>query len=254
MSSIPTKFEDVLSQFNDEIDQLFGKKVVSIILFGSGATAEYVPKRSDINFLVVLTPDGIEQIGNIKKHVTRWKKMKISLPLFLTKAYIEASLDSFPIEFFNMQSAYRVISGEDVLKELRIKKEDLRLQCEREMKGNLLKLRQGFIQTGGRAKALRLLIVESIVTFISIFRAVLFLKGNEVPKTKQDVLLTTCREFGLDEGLFSVLLSVKGYEAKLKREQLESKVKKYISEIDKLGQTVDRMKFDKKKKRNRRTS
>jgi len=248
MSSVPQKLDEAFSRFTKDTEVLFGKEVVSVVLFGSAATDEYVPKKSDINFLVVLTQKGIEQIRRVQKFVTRWQKRGISLPLFMTKAYIEASLDSFPIEFLNMKSAYRVIVGEDVLEGLQFKKEDLRLQCEREMKSDLLQLRQGFIQTGGKAKALKQLIGQSIVAFTSIFRALLYLREEEVPKTKQGVLLSTCREFGLDEGLFSVLLSVKGYETKLSREQLASNVQRYISQIEKLSRAVDRMEFGKKTK------
>jgi len=249
MSSVPQKPEELFNRFTKDIESLFGKEVVSVILFGSAATDEYIPKKSDINFLVVLTQKGIDKIKRVQKLVSRWEKRRVSLPLFMTEAYIEASLDSFPIEFLNMQSGYRVLFGEDVLGGLQFKKEDLRLQCEREMKSDLLQLRQGFIQTGGKAKALRLLIGESIVAFTSIFRALLYLRGEEVPKLKQEVLLATCREFGVDEGLFSVLLSVRGYETKLSREQLESNVQRYISEIEKLSGAIDRMEFSEKTKK-----
>ena len=247
MSSALNKPEEIFDSFCREVEHLFGKEVVSIVLFGSAATDEYIPKKSDINFLVVLTPKGMDRIQSAQGIVDRWKKWGIGLPLFLTKEYIQESLDSFPIEFLNMQLAYRVIKGEDVLKNLKIKKADLRLQCERELKGSLLKLRQGFIETGGRAKSLRLLIVQSIVAFSSIFKGLLYLKGKEVPVKKQDALLAGCREFGLDEGLFCVLLSVKKYETKLKKGQLESKIKRYIKEIEKLSEMVDRMKMGEKK-------
>ncbi|MFH1943516.1 MAG: nucleotidyltransferase domain-containing protein [bacterium] len=249
MESIMGKPEAIFGQFAGEVEGIFGKEVVSVIVFGSAVTDEYVPKRSDINFLVVLTQEGIDGIHKIHRIVSRWEKRRISLPLFVTKSYIEASLDSFPIEFLNMQAAYSVIRGEDVLKDLQIKKEDVRLQCEREMKGHLLKLRQGYVQTEGKAKALRLLIARSIVSFVSIFRALLHLRGKEIPKKKQDVLLAACREFGLDEGLFSVLFSVKKYETKLSRVLLESNIRRYISEIEKLTKVVDLMEFTTKKKK-----
>ncbi len=242
MGSAPSKPEEVFDQFCDEVEKLFGSEVISIILFGSAATDEYIPNRSDINFLIVLSDKGIARIKAVQKFVHRWQKRRISVPLLLTQKYIEASLDSFPIEFLNMKMDYQVIKGVDVLKDLQIRKTDLRLQCERELKGNLLKLRQTFIETGGKAKGLQQLIVQSIVSFFSIFKALLFLKEKEVPKLKQAVMLSACREFVLDEGLFSVLLSVKRYEAKLTREQLELNVQRYINEIEKLSQIVDRMK------------
>jgi len=248
MRSVPDKPDKFFDEFSQEIGQLFGSEVISIVLFGSAATDEYIPKKSDINFLVILSEKGIARIKEVQNFVVRWRKRRISLPLFLTREYIEASLDSFPIEFFNMQLVYRVIKGEDVLKDLKINRDDLRLQCERELKGNLLKLRQTFIETGGKAKGLRQLVIDSIVSFSSIFKALLFLKGKKVPEMKQSVMLATCREFELDEGLFSVLLSVRRYEAKLSREQLELNVQRYIDEIEKLSVGVDRMKFNQRRK------
>ena len=243
MNPVSQKPEKISEQFAKEIRELFGKEVISIILFGSGATEEYIPKKSDINFLVVLTQQGIEQIEKVHKFPTKWQKRKISLPLFLTEAYIMASLDSFPIEFFNMQAAYKVIYGKDILKGIQIKKEDLRLQCERELKAKLLQLRQGYILTGGKAKALKRLIGQSIVAFASIARGLLYLKGKEIPKTKQEILLSMCREFGLDEGLFSLLFSVRGFGVNLSKKQLASNVQRYISEIEKLSEIVDKMEF-----------
>jgi len=243
MCLVSQKPEKVFEQFAKEITELFGKDVVSIILFGSAATEEYSPKKSDINFLVVLTQQGIEQIEKVQRFPAKWQKRKISLPLFLTEAYINASLDSFPIEFFNMQAAYKVIYGKDILKTLQIKKGDLRLQCERELKAKLLQLRQGYILTRGKPRSLKRLIGQSIVAFASIFRGLLYLKGKEIPETKQEILLATCREFGLDEGLFSLLFSVRGLGVNLSRKQLVSNVQRYISEIEKLSEIVDQMEF-----------
>ena len=243
MSSVPDKLDEIYTPFAKEIERLFGKDLISIILFGSAVTGDYMPNKSDLNFLVVLTQKGIQKIRQVQPYVLKWRKKRISVPLFLNEAYIEASLDSFPIEFLNMQSAYLVISGKDVLEKLKINKKDMRLQCEREMKGNLLKLRQGFIKTRGKAKEGRLLVVDSIIAFTSVFRGILFLKGIQIPSTKQEVLLTICREFGLDEGLFSVLLSIKGYATKVSKQKLQSHIIRYISEIEKLTQIVDEMKF-----------
>jgi len=247
MSSIPIKPDAILNRFTRDIESLFGKEVVSVILFGSAATNEYIPKKSDINFLVVLTPKGIEQIGKVTTFVKRWHKRRISLPLFLTKEYIQASLDSFPIEFFNMRMAYRLLDGEDILKDVRIKKEDLRLQCERELKSDLLRLRQGYIQTEGKAKALQRLMRESIVAFTSIFKALLYLSGEDIPETKQEVILASCRKFGLDEGLFSLLISLRVAGARVSRDRLEENLQRYIAQIETLSEAIDRMKIVKMK-------
>ena len=236
----------VFDGFVEDVRRLLGDDVVTVIVYGSAVTDEYIPGKSDINFLVVLTENGMQHIEVVQDHIRGWEKQHIGLPLFMTKNYIHASLDSFPIELLNIQSAYRVLHGEDMLELVKFSKDDLRLQCERELKGKLLQLRQGYIRTRGKASALRQLIADSVVAFASIFRALLFLRDTDVPASKTDAILAACREFELDEGLFSVLLSVKKFEAKLTQNQLETNMKRYIEQIVTLSKTVDNMKFKKK--------
>lgn len=238
------KPEPVFDFFIQEINQIFGEEVVSVNLYGSATTDEYIPKKSDINFMIILTQKGIERIDKVHKVIKHWKKKRISPPLFLTIDYIHESLDSFPIEFLNMQSTYRNLLGEDILKDIQIKKEDLRLQCERELKGKLLQLRQGFILTEGKLRGLALLVSQSIIAFTSIFKGLLHLRGVEIPLKKHDVIIATCKEFSeIDEHLFSKLLSIREGKHRLMPEELKETVKLYIAQIQHLSETVDKMKL-----------
>lgn len=239
MSAMPEQLKKAIKDFTEDINKFFNKQVKAIILYGSAATEEYVPNKSDVNFLVCLSEQGIEQINKAGEKVKNWQRKNISLPLFLTTSYIQESLDSFPVEFFNMYQAYQVIQGEDILKNLKFDKKDVRLQCERELKGKLLTLREQYILTRGKKKKMSALIDESLVTFISIFKALLFLKGSEVPVKKSEVILSICREFDLDESLFSLLLTLRNNRMKMSKEKLNNVLKKYIKEIQKLSKLVD---------------
>ena len=53
MDSMSQKLEEISSQFVKEIKGLFDRDLISVILFGSAATTDYIPKKSDINYLVV---------------------------------------------------------------------------------------------------------------------------------------------------------------------------------------------------------
>ncbi len=231
----------ICESFAREMKELFGNDIRSVILFGSGATEEYRHGQSDLNFLVVLSEEAIKQIERLQNRVNGWKARRISLPLFMTEGYIAESLDTFPIEFFNMQTAYQVMDGKDVLEKLKFNKEHLRIQCERELKGNLLKLRQGFIGTQGKPRELASLISESMASFISIFRALLFLRGKEVTFKKADTVLAVCREFALDEGLFSHLLSMRGPSAKADKRGTTDVMRRYIDAVDLLTKKVNEL-------------
>ncbi|MEJ2627991.1 MAG: hypothetical protein P8078_05505 [bacterium] len=239
MKSMPEQLKKIIKDFTEDINKFFGKEVKAIILYGSAATEEYIPGKSDVNFLVCLSESGIEKINIVSVKVRSWQGHNISVPLFLTTSYIQESLDSFPVEFFNISQTYQVIQGEDILKDLKFNKKDVRLQCERELKGKLLTLRQGYILTRGKRKKMSALINESMVTFTSIFKALLFLKDSEVPVKKSDVILSMCREFDLDESIFSILLAHRNNSVKVSKEQLQAILKKYIKEIQNLSKAVD---------------
>jgi len=241
MGKIPNRPEDIFDELKQDYTALFGDDLVAIILYGSGARGEYVPKKSDINLLIVLSDTGIEHLGDATDAVAKWRKRNVRVPLVMTRGYIESSLDAFPLEFFNIKSAYKVIHGEDILKDVVIQKGDLRLQCERELKAKLLLLRESFLEANNKTHLLRELVAQSLSAFISIFKALLYLKGDEVPEKNEAVLSATVQSFGLDREVFQTLWYIKREEKKLDRDDLKEMVQKYISEIRGLSTQVDQM-------------
>jgi len=241
MAKIPDRPEHIFDALREDYTALFGDDLVAIILYGSGARGEYVPKKSDINFLVVLSDTGIERLGSAVSTVAKWRKRNVRTPLIMTKGYIESSLDTFPLEFFNIKSAYQVVYGQDVLKDLGIRKDDLRLQCERELKAKLLLLRESFLDAEDKSHLLRELIGQSVSAFVSIFKALLYLKGETVPEKSEAVLSATAQNFGLDADLFQGLWRIKREEEKPGKGDLKEIVNKYIKEIRSLTRVVDQM-------------
>jgi len=241
MAKIPKRPEEIFDEFRFDYINLFGDELLAIVLYGSGARGEYVPKKSDLNFLIMVSEDGIERLEKAIDAVAKWRKRNISVPLFLTRGYIESSLDTFPLEFFNIQSAYQVIHGIDILQCLEIKKDDLRLQCERELKAKLLLLRELFLQTQGHARRLRELISQSLPAFISIFKALLYLKGEEIPERHEALIPATAENFGLDAALLRSLWQIKRGERKPGKGEIKEIVLSYISEIKALSKKVDQM-------------
>lgn len=243
MAKIPDRPEDIFDELTKDYTGLFGDDLVAIILYGSGARGEYVPKKSDINLLIVLSDSGIERLGDATDAVAKWRKRNVRVPLVMTKGYIDSSLDAFPLEFFNIKSAYQVIHGEDILGDLALGKQDLRLQCEKELKAKLLLVRESFLEADNKTPLLRELIVQSLSAFISIFKALLYLTGEEVPDKNEAVLATTAKSFGLNGDLFRTLWHIRKGEKKAGKGELVEIVQKYINEIRKLSTQVDQMDF-----------
>ncbi len=231
--------KEIFPEIIDDYKGLFGDDLISIILYGSAAGRDYRPGKSDINFMIVLSEEGIERLDQAFKMVETWQKRKVAIPLFLTELYVESSLDVFPIEYLNFQRNHALVYGKDILKDLSFDRELVRLQCEREIKGKLLLLREAFMETGGKAKALRGVIAQSIQAFIAIFDALLFFKEMEIPKERREVVDLTCNAFDLDAGLFQKLLDMKEEKIKPDDSETRSLFQGYLKEVRKLSKIVD---------------
>lgn len=239
MADNELKVRQIFPEIIDDYKAVFGYDLVSIILYGSATGRDYRPGKSDINFMIVLSETGIENLDQAHAAINKWKKKNVAIPLFLTESYIETSTDVFPVEYLNFQRNNMVIFGKDILSGLSFKPEFLRLQCEREIKGKLLLLREAFLECEGKGKALERVIRQSLLSFIAVFEALLYLKGKKVPANKRAVIQDTCKVFDIDVNVFERLLDIKEEKFKLKGDETLRLYKYYLAEVRKLSKLVD---------------
>ena len=241
MARGPKDPKEVFPQMISECKELFDDDLISIILYGSAAEGHYRAGKSDINFLVVLTEDGIDNLDRAIGKVRKWKKRRIAVPLFLTEDYIQSSVDVYPIEYLNFQRHHEVVYGKDVLEGIVIDRKMLRLQCEREIKGKLLLLRRTFLETEGRVGPLKEVIRVSLPTFMAIFEALLFLMGHGEQMSREEKIKQVCSDFALDHDLFDLLVQLKEDRAKVGDEELRNLFKRYLRQVRELATKVDKM-------------
>ncbi len=241
MSKIPKTPDEIFQEFTNDFKNIFGDDLISIILFGSAARGEYIHKRSDINFLITLSDSGMQRLKQAFSLIPKWRKKKVNTPLFLTTQYIQTALDSYPIEFLTMKQHYRVVHGEDVLSGIEIQPEHLRLQCERELRGKLIHLREEYLNTGGKSKRIKHLVRFSLPAFVSIFSALLYLKNTDVPNFKKEIFLNTADIFELDKKVFEKVLKLQENKSKLDKEEIIQLLEQYIDQIQKLTAIVDKL-------------
>jgi len=172
--------------------------------------------------------------------VKKWKKRKVATPLFLTEDYIETSTDVYPIEYLNFQRRYIPVFGKDILKDLSFKKEFIRLQAEREIKGKFLLLRSVYLESYGKKAALMHIIDRSLYAFLAIFSALLVLKDIEAPHDRRSLITETGRVFQMNSLIFMKLLNIRESRVKPDEKELNQVFKDYLNEIEKLSMIVDK--------------
>ncbi len=152
---------------------------------------------------------------------------------------MNSSLDTFPVEFLNIKRNYKVVFGEDILEGLFIEKEFIRMQCERELKGKLLLLRERYVETRGKPKNLRTIVNNTLSDFIFIFKGLLYLLDKEVPSAKKETVTVVTKELDLDQKLFLSLLKLKEQTQKPSAKEMELLFQKYLKEIRTLAMLID---------------
>ena len=241
MAKVPKKPEEIFTEITEDYQQIFEVHLLSIILYGSGAGEDYIPGKSDLNFLITLTDQGVERLDHVLEMVARWRKRNVAIPLFMTRTYLEGAQDAYPIELLNMKRHYVVVSGKDILAGLAFDRCHIRLQVERELRGKLLHLRRGYLATGGNARKIRALITLSLTAFVSLFSALLYLKDIEIPHGKGEIITAAGNAVGIDAAVFLKCEEIRKKTDRFSKNEVTAVFQAYMKEVGSLCDQIDRM-------------
>jgi hypothetical protein len=122
-----------------------------------------------------------------------------------------------------------------------LKRQFIRLQCEREIKGKLLLLRHAFLETGGEGRAMKSIISQSLGAFAAISEALLYLKETEAPRERRSKIRAMAEAFQLDPTVFENLLDVREEKKKPGGDEMKRLFRTYLGEIRKLAKLVDEL-------------
>jgi hypothetical protein len=241
MAKTPRNPEEIFPELTADYRGLFGEDLLSIILYGSGAGQDYVPGKSDLNLLIVLSDRGLEEIDRALETVGRWRRRNVAIPLFMTRGFLAGALDAYPVEFLNMKRSYRVVTGQDVLAPLDFDPGSIRLQIERELRGKILHLHSGYLATEGKASRIRELIAQSLTAFVSLFGAILCLKGLPMPAAKRDIITAGGSAMGIEVPVFLQCDEIRSKTDHLSPAEVKTVFRAYLREVGRLCERIDRL-------------
>jgi predicted nucleotidyltransferase len=237
-SQLSPALREKVTPFFTEITGTYDGNIHSMYLVGSVLTADYIEKVSDINSVIVLKNMDMKFLDILAPLGKKYRKKRISAPLLMTPGYIKESLDVFPVEFLNFQLIHQTLLGEDILADLNIDRGDLKRQCERELKGKLIWLRQGYISSMGDRRLLADNIIRQFTGYMPLFRGLIHLLGETPPTNHEDVVAVLSRLTGTDTDIFEDTYAMKKKVFKPTFEQLHSLFEKYYQATERLLETI----------------
>lgn len=230
-----------LDELVSQLQKVYGTQLRAVVLYGSAAAGEHIPKRSDYNVLVVVDELTVQHLRAGAAVARAWRESGNPPPLTLTLDEWRGSADIFPMEYADILERHRVLHGTPPFDGITVDRKDLRLQLEHEAMGKLLKLRQGVLASGGDEKAQVELLSASLSTIMVIFRAVERLHGG-VPSTDYDRLSHDVgRRVGFDiEPFARVVRHVRGGE-KIRPADAAAVLTGYLEGMRRLVAYLDRL-------------
>jgi hypothetical protein len=146
----------------------------------------------------------------------------------------------FAIELLDMKARHRMLEGADFLAELQVPMTQHKLQVERELRTNVIRLRQSFLRYGGRRSELAELLIASASSFGTLFRHSLIALGHEAPSSAREAVDQLANLFALNAAPFHLVLDLREGKSAGGEMNLEAMFGPYLDLVTRVAEEIDR--------------
>ena len=233
---------DSVKDFTERLFTALGENLQSITIVGSSLTEDFKTGQSDINTVLVLGRQNLASLNAIALLAKPMRRKKISPPLLMTQSYIDRSRDVFGVEFLDFQLAHKTIMGDDPFASLEFDKKDVRLQCERELKAMLIRLRQGYIAAAANKKLVRDILISTAKGMLPLLRAMLWLIDIDRPARTEATFGKAAEAFSIDTNPLKSAIKWRHEKVRLSETEMENAYEAVYSVVEQLSDIVDKLK------------
>jgi hypothetical protein len=231
--------EAKLKELVDRLQAAAKANLQAVALYGSAATSEFHEGHSDLNVLCLVQRATSPDLETLHGVAEWWIKKGNHAPLIFTRDELQRSADVFAIELLDMKSRHRILFGENFLTALEVPLNLHRLQVERELRTNWLRLRQAILAAPLTEKAHLAIMTQSLSTFCALFRHALFALGQQLPATKREAVAAVAALTNGDSSPFQDLLDLREGKHN-KKIDVESSLRSYLTFVEAVTNEVDR--------------
>jgi hypothetical protein len=182
-----------------------GDKLRSVAIYGPGASGEATGPE-ELHVLVLLADLDLATLAAAGPAIERWVRGGHPFPRLFTVESLAEAVDVFPIEVSDIAERHVRVHGAAPLEGVpAIDRDNLRLQCERELREKLMRLEESYTLSSGRDRHLRQLLAASYPTFTAILRGCLRLAGKPAPHSELEAAESFCRMAEIDPAPFQAV-------------------------------------------------
>jgi hypothetical protein len=232
---------DELKELVTKLESAFQDRLVSVILYGSGASQDHHAKFSNLNVLCVLKQIGPRELGEGEPIFRWWREHKHPSPLLMSEEEVHNSADCFPIEFHDMKDRRKMLYGPDVIADVHVDSKYYRAQVEYELRSKLFRLRQQAAAVLSDPEKLFTLCVDSVSTFCMLARHALLVANVHAKSERRAVVHQLGETLEMDVRPFYILLDVREDKSGVDPGDPGELFAQYLECIRRLVEFVDRL-------------
>lgn len=243
-----TNIQNKIRRYTQDLAKLHPDNLKCVALYGDIISSGY-HKDIPIKILAVFNTLELKTLKKSRTLVVKGLKHNIIAPLMLTEEHMKSSVDVFPIDFSDLCSRHYILWGHNIFEGIEVDLSLLRLECEQQLKGKLIRLRQSYLEGAKNDTQTRNLMRDSLLSFLPLFEALLHLKANKEVAMLPLGSLNPLDIFAQVETLYdsscgSFLEIYQNWKDghKLKNDALESLFANYLDAVGRLAQSVDQVK------------
>jgi hypothetical protein len=231
--------EKDLIELVGRLRQAAGENLRAVVLYGSAVDHDF-REHSDLNVLCLLHRLEGADLESLRPVGFWWWHKGHPPPLVFTLAELRNSADVFSIELLDMKAAHRMLEGADFFAELQVPMVQHKLQVERELRINVIRLRQSFLRWRGQRSELAELLIASASSFGTLFRHALIALGQEAPNSVREGANRLAKLVALNAAPFHHVLDLREGKSAGGELNLEQVLESYLDLVTKVAEEIDR--------------
>jgi hypothetical protein len=232
--------EDLVRELTQRLINAAGDNLQALVLYGSAVTGEYRKNHSDLNVLCILRHAAPCDLEHLHEPLTWWKRKGFPVPQVFTEEELRASADIFAIELLDMKANHRMLYGDDFFPALNVPTKLHKLQVERELRTNLVRLRQGILAVPPKDRVLVDLMDAAVSAFVTLFRHALLAFGEPPTMSKREVVRRVAQIANASPDAFLTILDVHEGKRKASNVDAQETLRGYMELVERMTSETDR--------------
>jgi len=170
IDELPEETQKLLKSYVKDVAKGYGNELEGMLLYGSAVRGEFLPGRSNLNLILVMSSYDLSLLKKYDTIHKRWSKEQVVVPLFLTAGDLQSASQVFPLEYQDILECHRLLWGQDPFVGLKIDVRYLAAEVLQALRGNLFRLRQRLVEGRSTEEAMIILLSLSITALLPVLR------------------------------------------------------------------------------------